>query len=135
MRRLLKSSPVHVAFGFLLMGGWALFANRAHGWQGAWLPALVQGTISGGLTGALKETLETYDRRAAKRDPVLAGPLAYVFPPLITASSILALLIIAHSTIGTPELAATIAFPWSVSTLYAIVYNAGLVRARRRSAA
>ena len=135
MRRLLKSSLVHVAFGFLLMGGWALFANRAHGWQGAWLPALVQGTISGGLTGALKETLETYDRGAAKRDSVLAGPLAYVFPPLITASSILALLIIANSTIGTPELAATIAFPWSVSTLYAIVYNAGLVRARRRSAA
>ena len=29
---------------------------------------------------------------------------------------------------------ATIAFPWSVSTLYAIIYNAGLVRARRSAA-
>ena len=31
IQRLMKSSLVHMAFGFLLMGGWALFANRAHG--------------------------------------------------------------------------------------------------------
>jgi len=77
MRRLLRSSLVHVAFGFLLMGGWALFANRAHGLAGAWLPALVQGTISGALTGALKKTLEALDGR-------LSGVLAYVVPPAIT---------------------------------------------------
>lgn len=124
MRRLLRSSLVHVAFGFLLMGGWALFANRAHGLPGAWLPALVQGTISGALTGALKMTLEALDGR-------LSGVLAYVVPPAVTAGSILTLLVLAHSLIGTPELVATIAFPWSVSTLYAIVYNAGLVRTRR----
>lgn len=128
MQRLLKSSLVHVAFGFLLMGGWAFFANRAHGLAGAWLPALVQGTISGALTGALKKTLEALDGR-------LSGALAYVVPPAVTAGSILVLLVLAHSLIGTPELVATIAFPWSVSTFYAIVYNAGLVRARRRSAA
>lgn len=124
MRRLLRSSLVHVAFGFLLMGGWALFANRAHGLAGAWLPALAQGTISGALTGALKKTLEALDGR-------LSGVLAYVVPPAVTAGSILTLLVLAHSLIGTPELVATIAFPWSVSTLYAIVYNAGLVRTRR----
>lgn len=128
MHRLLKSSLVHVAFGFLLMGGWALFANRAHGLQGAWLPALVQGMISGALTGALKKTLEALDGR-------LTGAMAYGVPPAVTAGSILVLLALAHSLIGTPELVATIAFPWSVSTVYAIVYNAGLVRARRRSAA
>ncbi|MBI5939576.1 MAG: hypothetical protein HY859_04035 [Caulobacterales bacterium] len=124
MQRLLKSSLVHVAVGFLLMGGWAFFANRAHGWQGAWLPAVVQGTISGALTGALKKTLEALDGR-------LSGALAYLVPPAVTAGSILVLLVLAHSLIGTPELAATIAFPWTVSTLYAVVYNAGLVRARR----
>ena len=127
MQRLLKSSLVHVAFGFLLMGGWALFANRAHGLGAAWLPALAQGTLSGALTGALKKTLEALDGR-------LSGALAWVVPPAVTAGSILALLVLVHRLIGTPELVATIAFPWSVSTLYAFVYNAGLVRARRSAA-
>ena len=124
MQRLLKSSLVHVAFGFLLMGGWAFFANRAHGWQGAWLPALAQGTFSGALTGGLKKTLEALDGR-------IAGDLAYGVPPAVTAGSILVLLTLVHTLIGTPELVTTIAFPWSVSTFYAIAYNAGLVQARR----
>ncbi|HRD47505.1 hypothetical protein [Brevundimonas sp. UBA2416] len=127
MERVLKSSVVHVAFGFVMMGGWALFANRDHGLAGAWLPALVQGTISGVLTGILKKTLE-------RLDGTLSGVLAFIAPPLLTATSILALLTLAHTLIGTPEIVATIAVPWSVSTLYAIVYNAGLVRARRRAA-
>ncbi len=127
MQRLMKSSLVHVAFGFLLMGGWALFANRSHGLAAAWLPALAQGILSGALTGGLKKTLEALDGR-------IGGPLAYVIPPAVTAGSILALLVLVHRMIGTPELFATIAFPWSVSTLYAIVYNAGLVRARRSAA-
>ncbi len=108
------------------MGGWALFANRGHGLDGAWLPALVQGTISGGLTGVLKKTLETLDGR-------LKGAPALVVPPAVTAGSILTLLVLVHAAIGTPEVIATIAVPWSVSTLYAIVYNAGLVRARRNA--
>ena len=124
MERLTKSSPVHIAFGFLAMGGWALFANRDHGLAGAWLPALVQGILSGALTGALKKTLEALDGR-------LAGALAFAVPPAITAGSILTLLTLVHTLIGTPEVLATIAVPWSISTLYAIVYNAGLVRARR----
>lgn len=123
----MKSSLVHIAFGSLLMGGWALFANRSHGLAAAWLPALVQGIISGALTGALKKTLESLDGR-------LSGFLAYAVPPAVTAGSILVLLTLVHSLIGTPELVATIAFPWTVSTLYAIVYNAGLVRARRSAA-
>jgi len=127
MERLLKSSPVHIAFGFLAMGGWALFANRDHGLAGAWLPALVQGTLSGALTGVLKKTLEALDGR-------LQGAMAWAVPPAITAGSILALLSLVHTAIGTPEVVATIAAPWSVSTLYAILYNAGLVRARRNAA-
>ena len=127
MQRLMNSSLVHVAFGFLLMGGWALFANRGHGLVAAWPPALAQGILSGALTGALKKTLEALDGK-------IAGPLAFVVPPAVTAGSILALLVLVHRLIGTPELVATIAFPWSLSTLYAIVYNAGLVRARRSAA-
>lgn len=124
MQKLLRSSIVHVAFGFLLMGGWALFANRSHGLEKAWAPALAQGLLSGFLTGALKKTIEALDGR-------IAGWAAWVAPPLLTAGSILILLVVVHSLIGTPEIVATIAFPWSVSTLYAIVYNAGLVRRRR----
>jgi len=127
MERVLKSSLVHVAFGFLLMGGWTLFANREHGLAAAWLPALVQGGLSGVLTGLLKKTLETLDGK-------LAGALAFVAPPAITAGSILLVLTLIHRLIGTPELVATIAFPWTVSTLYAVVYNARLVSERRKAA-
>ena len=123
-RSLFRSSAFHMASGFLLMGGWALFANRAHGLEGSWLPALAQGVVSALLTGVIKKVIEWMDGR-------IAGPLAYVVPPLVTASSILATLWTMHTLIGTPEVAATIAFPWSISTLYAIIYNAGLVRARR----
>ena len=121
---LAKSSLVHVAVGFLLMGGWALFANSGHGLAKAWLPALAQGMISGLLTGALKKTLEALDGK-------IPGALAYILPPALTAGAILILLFTVHTLIGTPEVIRTIAFPWTVSTLYAIVYNAGLVRARR----
>ena len=104
------------------MGGWTLFANRAHG-QGAILPALAQGTLSGIITLVLKHVLEVLVRR-------IPGALAYALPPLITASTILAVLVGVHLLIRTPEIAATIAVPWSVSTLYALIYTAVLVRGR-----
>ena len=124
IQRLMKSSLTHMAFGFLLMGGWALFANRDHGLAAAWLPALAQGTISALLTGVIKRALEAMNGR-------VSGPLAFVLPPLATALGVLTVLAVVHRLIGTPELVTTIAFPWSLSTLYAIVYNAALVRSRR----
>jgi hypothetical protein len=120
---LARASWVHVGFAFVAMGGWTLFANRAHG-ATAITPALAQGTISALITLVLKRTLE----RLASR---LTGWRAYVLPPLLTASVILVVLITVHRLIGTPEIAATIAVPWSVSTLYAIVYAATLARDRR----
>jgi hypothetical protein len=122
--RLMKSSLVHMAFGFLLMGGWALFANRAHGLAGAWLPGLAQGLISAGLTMVIKQGLEAMDGR-------VGGALAWVLPPLATAFSVLTLLVLVHSLVGTPEMIATIAFPWTLSTTYGFIYNAALVKARR----
>ncbi len=117
---LARASAVHVGVAFGAMGGWALFANRAHG-AAAIAPALVQGTISGLITLVLKRVLEAFSAR-------LGGPLAYVLPPLATASVILALLVAVHTLIGTPEILATIAVPWSVSTGYAILYTAALRR-------
>ncbi len=109
------------------MGGWALWANRAHGLEAALPAALAQGVFSGAVTGVLKKALEWMDGRTAPA-------LAYVLPPVLTAATILAALVVLHTLVGTPEVARTVAFPWSVSTLYAIVYNAGLVRTRKAAA-
>ena len=120
LAKLARASVVHVTVAFVAMGGWTLFANRAHG-AAAMVPALVQGTISGLITLVLKRVLEAFSVR-------LSGPLAYLLPPLATGSVILALLIGVHRLIGTPEILATIAVPWSVSTGYAILYTAALRR-------
>lgn len=125
MQGLLKSNLVHMAVGFLLMGGWALFANRSHGLSAAWAPALVQGLLSAILTGLIKRALEAMSGRTP------AG-LAFILPPLVTATSVLTVLVLAHLAVGTPELLATIAVPWSVSTTYAFIYNAALVRGARQ---
>lgn len=119
MTGLFRSNLVHMAVGFVLMGGWALFANRGHGLSEAWVPAVTQGTLSALLTGLIKKALEAMK-------PRLSGPAALVIPPVVTASCVLAVLVLAHLAVGTPELVATIAVPWSVSTTYAAIYNATL---------
>jgi hypothetical protein len=122
MAKLARASAIHVAVAFVAMGGWALFANRAHG-EAAIVPALAQGTLSGAITFVLKRVLEWLANR-------LTGWRALALPPLMTASAILVTLVGVHRLIGTPEIAATIAVPWSVSTLYAIVYTVALARGR-----
>ena len=113
---------VHVAFGFIAMGAWAVFANRHHPLEQALLAGLVQGTISGVLTLFLKKFLEWFNLR-------LKGVTALVLPPLVTATAIATLLATAHTLAGTPEVLATIAVPFTVSTSYAILYNLRLWRA------
>ncbi len=117
------STLAHVGFAFLAMGGWAVFANRDHAAGEMLLAGLVQGTISALLTLGLKKFLEWFNAR-------LRGATALVLPPLITAASILAILVSAHTAAGTPALWATIAVPFSVSTAYAILYNLRLWRQR-----
>ena len=58
----------------------------------------------------------------------MRGWAAIVVPPFVTASTILVVLATVHGIIGTPEIAETIALPWSVSTLYAVIYTAVLAR-------
>jgi mannose/fructose/N-acetylgalactosamine-specific phosphotransferase system component IIC len=118
------STLAHVGFAFLAMGGWAVFANRDHALGQVLLSGLVQGTVSALLTLGLKKFLEWFNAK-------LAGPAALIVPPLVTAATILAILISAHKLAGTPEIAATIAVPFTVSTTYAIIYNWGLWRRRR----
>ena len=111
----------HVAFAFFAMGGWAAFANRDHSVAEILTAGLVQGAISALLTLCLKKFLEWFAAR-------LRGWPALVVPPLITASTILTILWSAHSFAGTPEILATIAVPFTVSTTYAILYTLRLWR-------
>lgn len=128
-----SNTAVHVAFGFFSMGAWAMFANREHALPDMALAGLVQGTISGLLTLVLKKALERMNAmffRAGQSDEGIGRRLAALMvPPIITASSILAILTTAHMLAGTPEIVATIAVPLTVSTTYAILYNLKLWRA------
>ncbi len=115
---------MHVAFAFLAMGGWAVFANRNHGLAQALPAGLVQGTLSAGLTFGIKRGLEAMVQR-------LSGIAALVVPPVVCCCAVLALLVCAHTLAGTPEIWATIAVPYAVSSTYAFVYTASLARAAR----
>lgn len=126
--KLARSTAAHVAFAFIAMGGWAAFANRAHGPGHVLLAGAVQGALSGTITFFLKRSLEA----------MAAGlplALAWLVPPLVTCAVVLAILVGAHALAGTPEVWKTIAVPYAVSSAYAWVYAAGLVAARRRAAA
>lgn len=112
----LRSTPLHVAFGFVAMGGWAAFANRAHGADAMLAAFLVQGTISGLLTLVLKRGLEAGHSR-------MRGLAARVVPPMVSCLLIITALHEIHRLAGTPEILGTIAVPWTVSTLYAFIYT------------
>ncbi|MEQ1818857.1 MAG: hypothetical protein ABL871_09620 [Terricaulis sp.] len=128
-----SNTLVHVAFGFIAMGAWAVFANRAHPLPQALLAGLVQGTISGTLTLFLKKGLERMSAmffRARQSDEGQGRDIAALFlPPIVTATAIGTILFTAHTLAGTPEVLATIAVPFTVSTSYAVLYNLRLWRA------
>ena len=71
----MRSSAAHVAFAFVAMGGWALYANHGHGLAAAWRPALVQGLISAAITFVLKRALEAMAGRLS--GPLIMGPAAW----------------------------------------------------------
>lgn len=117
-----------MAFAFVAMGGWAMFANRLHGMNRALLAGLVQGTLSGLLTLGLKRFLEAAIAR-------LNDPWSAIAPPTLTCAGVLAILLGAHHLAGTPNVWATISVPYAVSSSYAWIYSISLVMARRRAAA
>jgi len=121
MRDLARSSIVHVAVAFLAMGGWAVFANRAHAFPQPLVAGLVQGALSGAITLVLKRMIEAIAAR-------LAGIAALVLPPLVAVALSLAILITIHTLAGTPEILATIALPVGVTALYSTLYAAALQR-------
>lgn len=126
LRTLAASTPVHVAFGFAAMGGWAVWVNAGHGTGAALLAGLVQGSISGALTFGLKGCVDWMR-------PRMRGPLAYVLPALIALMGSATLLILAHGVTGTPRIWATIAVPLIVSSSYILIYNILRQRAAERT--
>lgn len=98
------------------MGGWAVFANAGHGLRAMLLAGLVQGLISGALTLGLKRSVDWMRPRMAR------GP-GYGVPPLIAVCGSALLLVTVHWLSGTPEIAATMAVPLSVSLSYIFTYN------------
>jgi hypothetical protein len=111
------------AAAFVAMGAWAMFANRAHGWSDILLAGMVQGALSACITQGLKRLIETLM-------PMFSGWLARVAPPLACCAASVALLSAIHTLSGTPEIAATMAVPVLVSTLYATAYTHILYRHR-----
>jgi hypothetical protein len=118
---LLQSKALHGAGGFILMGLWAGFANRAYAMPVPMVAGLVQGAITATITLFLKQVIEAiYARNSGWRRLAL--------PPLAAFTISLTLLSLLHSLAGTPALAATISVPLGVSTVYALLYTLTLDR-------
>lgn len=125
LARLARSSPIHMLGAFLLMGGWAVFANSGHPMPVPLVAGLVQGGLSACITLVLKRAIEAL---AARFD----GLAALVSPPAIALLVSASLLSAIHRLAGTPEILATIALPLTVATSYAAVYNLSLWHSARR---
>ena len=124
VRRIAASGFTHVAFAFFMMGGWAFYANSAHAMPKPLVAAVVQGTLSGCITLFLKTVVEWLSVR-------FEGIVSLVAPPIVACTLSLCILVLIHKVAATPELFATIALPFSVASLYAIIYNFSLWRLRR----
>lgn len=111
---------LHAAGGFVLMGAWAMVANRAHGWTSILSSGIVQGIMSATITLVMKQLIEALARRSS-------GWQARVAPPLACFALSVALLSTIHTIIGTPEILATMFVPVTVATVYAAIYTQKVV--------
>ena len=107
---------VHVAFGFMLMGSWAIYANWGHAMPRPLIAGLVQGMISGASTYGLKRLLDALRGR-------MTPARGWWVPPILACAGSLCLLVAIHSIAQTPEVLRTISVPFCVATLYAVSYN------------
>ena len=121
LKGLASSGGVHVAFAFIAMGGWALFANRHHPLPKPLIAGVVQGTLSALLTLYLKTAIDALSKR-------FSGAMRLVLPPLVACLGSSAILVAIHAASGTPEILKTIALPLVVSTSYAALYNYSISR-------
>ncbi len=121
LRALAASGRVHVAFAFVAMGGWAVFANRVHPMPRPLFSGVVQGAVSALLTLCLKSIIDALSRR-------FSGGLRLWGPPLLACLVTTGILLAIHALAGTPEILPTIAVPLFVSTSYAAIYSGSIFR-------
>ncbi|WP_295805859.1 hypothetical protein [uncultured Nitratireductor sp.] len=119
LARMAKKSAVHMAFAFLVMGSWAVFANRSHPMPRPLLAGAIQGLLSACITLFLKRMVEWLTAR-------FSGLGALVLPPLIACLVSATLLTAIHAAAGTPEILATVTLPLTVATSYAALYTYSL---------
>lgn len=131
IKAFVASGVTHVAFAFIVMGAWAVFANRHHPSPEPLIAGLVQGTLSATITLLMKKALDYLSASFFRRDAVLS---ALILPPVLVCSVSLTGLILSHVAAGTPEVFATIAVPFGVAFSYAWVYTFGIWKTRRASA-
>src|SRR5262245_65595508 len=108
LARAAQSSGVHVVFAFIAMGGWAVFANRAHAMPAPLLAGLVQGGLSAAITLFLKRLIEAVAAR-------FSGIAALMAPPAIACAVTAGLLKLIHMLAGTPPVVTTIIVTRSVA--------------------
>ena len=119
--KLAHQSWVHVAAGFMLMGSWAAFANRAFDMPAPLLAGVVQGCLTAVITLFMKRAIEAVAGR-------FTGPAGYVLPVLTAGAISAGILAPIHWLAGTPALLATISVPFCVSSTYAAIYTMSLKR-------
>jgi hypothetical protein len=103
------------AGAFVLYGGWAMFANGAHGVAIASRAFVVQGASSGVSTLALSAMIEWFLARSRGGAGRL---LAVLVPPTITGSMHVA----GHALNATPNLWVTTSVPLAMGYIFAAAY-------------
>ncbi len=124
----------HMAVGFLLMGTWAVWANRDHPIPAPLVAGLVQGTMSALLTGLFKAIIDRMlgvmaQLPVMRRWREIGGIIAIGLPGVTIYALSITILRGVHRLAGTPEVGLTIFVPVTVATLYALFYAA--IRWRR----
>ena len=108
--------------GFIGYGGWAWYANLAHGDFIAMRSGLVQGSYSLVLTFLM--TLVTEFMYARFRTMPAAVPLTTALISVVLFVSAYSI----HMIVGTPEILMTIMPGWIIGSIYTFVYILGLQR-------
>ncbi len=121
LRGLASQTIIHIAFAFLAMGSWAVFANREYAMPAPLIAGVVQGALSASITFFMKQSLDWLRLRFDRAGYRIAALIA---PPVLVCSVSLAGLVFIHWFASTPEIALTIAVPFCVAFTYAVVYNA-----------
>ena len=109
--RLPGGTALHMAGAFVLMGGWALWANRGAPGGAQVMAGVTQGVLSALLTAGLKSVVDR-----------LVPRLGRLMAPALALAGSATLLVTAHMVAGTPALMATIAVPLAVSGTYVFAY-------------